>query len=165
MYACMIMPGLLTASTNKADHFGTSGVGLLCLSICSAPSACVCGLWLKNSVPPRKDVGTRVGARRTPEGAKRSAAVEAKRRLVQAGSRGTIDPERGELIIVSAEMERSGMKARRYSIGGNRAQPFSGTNSKTRSKRMSGISKTKCVSKLRNLLVLVRTNGWLTAHS
>jgi len=35
---------------------------------------------------------------RTPEGAKRSAAVEAKRRLVRAGSRGTIDPERGKLI-------------------------------------------------------------------
>jgi len=50
---------------------------------------------LKTAFPPRKDVGTRVGARRTPEGAKRSAAVEAKRRLVQAGSRGTIGPERG----------------------------------------------------------------------
>ena len=35
---------------------------------------------------------------RTPEGAKRSAAVEAKRRLVRAGSRGTIGPERGKLI-------------------------------------------------------------------
>jgi len=33
---------------------------------------------------------------RTPEGAKRSAAVEAKRRLVRAGSRGTIGPERGK---------------------------------------------------------------------
>jgi len=35
---------------------------------------------------------------RTPEGAKRSAAVEAKRRLVRVGSRGTIGPKRGKLI-------------------------------------------------------------------
>jgi len=93
----MIMPGLLTASNNKADHFGMSGDGLLCLCIVLLlPFACF-GLWLKNSVSPRKDVGTRVGARRTPEGAKRSAAVEAKRRLVRAGSRGTIGLERGNL--------------------------------------------------------------------
>jgi hypothetical protein len=48
-----------------------------------------------------------VGARRTPEGAKRSAAVEAKRRLVRTGSRGTIGPERGKLTQnVSAGMEQ-----------------------------------------------------------
>jgi len=94
----MIMPGLLTASTNKADHFGMSGDGLLCLSICVAPSAFVFLVFgLKTAFPPRKDVGTRVGARRTPEGAKRSAAVDAKRRLVRAGSRGTIGLERGKL--------------------------------------------------------------------
>ena len=34
----MIMPGLLTASTNKADHFGMSGDGLLYFSISVAPS-------------------------------------------------------------------------------------------------------------------------------
>src|SRR5215216_5962084 len=60
----MIIPGLLTASTNKTDHFGISGDGLLCVSI----------VWwsfrlralvfdLKTVFPPRRDVGTRVGAR------------------------------------------------------------------------------------------------------
>ena len=94
----MIMPGLLTASTNKADHFGMSGDGLLCLSIVLLlPLSCLV-FGLKTAFPPRKDVGTRVGARRTPEGAELSGAVEAKRRLVRVGSRGTIGPERGKLI-------------------------------------------------------------------
>jgi len=35
---------------------------------------------------------------RTPGWAKRSGALEAKRRVVRAGSRGTIGPERGKLI-------------------------------------------------------------------
>ena len=60
----MIMPGLLTASTNRADHFGMSGDGLLCFSIfvCSFRLR-VLVFGLKTVFPPRRDVGTRVGAR------------------------------------------------------------------------------------------------------
>ena len=57
------MPGFLTASINNADHFGTSGDGLLFLRMGGAPYRfAVLGL-LKTVFPPRRDVGTRVGAR------------------------------------------------------------------------------------------------------
>jgi hypothetical protein len=59
----MIMPGLLTASTNKADHFGMSGDDLLCFSIVMLLPLATFGLGLKTVFPPRRDVGTRVGAR------------------------------------------------------------------------------------------------------
>ena len=61
----MIRPGLLTASTNKADQLGTSGAGLVaCCCIGRAPFAARgFGLGLKTVFPPRRDVGIRVGAR------------------------------------------------------------------------------------------------------
>lgn len=60
----MIRPGLLTASTNKADHLGTSGAGLEWCCMVGAPFAARgFGLGLKTVFPPRRDVGTRVGAR------------------------------------------------------------------------------------------------------
>src|SRR6266849_3715325 len=62
----MIRPGLLTASTSKADHLGMSAAGLLCLSIVPVSfSRCVVlVLGSKTCVfPLRGEVGTRVGAR------------------------------------------------------------------------------------------------------
>src|SRR5260370_31523500 len=64
----MIKPGFLTASTNKADHLGTSGAGLVCLSIGRVPFVLrgLGSLVLRTRVfPLRSDVGTRVGARPT----------------------------------------------------------------------------------------------------
>src|SRR5713101_1793206 len=61
----MIIPGLLTASTNKADHLGMSTDRVACLSMIGAPFVSVVwwSLVLKTVFPPRRDVGTRVGAR------------------------------------------------------------------------------------------------------
>lgn len=47
----------------------------------------VCGL---KTVVPRMDIGTLVGPESTPEGAERSGALGAKRRVVRTGSRVTI---------------------------------------------------------------------------
>ena len=58
------MPGFLTASINNSDHFGMSGAGLLCLRMCGAPFVSLFVVFgLKTAFPPRRDVGTRVGAR------------------------------------------------------------------------------------------------------
>src|SRR5713226_7340861 len=58
----MIIPGLLTASTSKADHFGMSTDRVACLSMIGAPFA-VRGFGLVNAgFPLRSDVRTRVGA-------------------------------------------------------------------------------------------------------
>src|SRR5713226_6821857 len=63
----MIRPGLLTASTNKADHLGMSTDRVACLSMIGAPFASVVLVFgLKHAVfPLRSEVGTRVGARPT----------------------------------------------------------------------------------------------------
>ena len=74
------MPGFSTASINNADHFGTSGEGLLCLRMCGAPFVSLFVVFgQKTAFPPRKDVGTRVGARTHTRrgGAKRSTRSEA----------------------------------------------------------------------------------------
>src|ERR1041385_5419197 len=72
----MISPGLLTASTNKADHLGMSTVRVACLPMIGAPFASAFLVWgLKTVFPPRRDVGTRVGARTHTRGAKRSGAL------------------------------------------------------------------------------------------
>jgi hypothetical protein len=103
------MPGFVTASINNADHFGTSGNGLLCLRMCRAPFISLFVVFgLKQRFPLVGTLGHEWVPERTPEGAKRSAAVEAKRRLVRAGSRGTIGPERGELNKRSLVSSRSG---------------------------------------------------------
>ena len=51
----MIRPGLLTASTSKADHLGTSALVWNDVALVGAPS--VFGLGLKPVFPPRRDVG------------------------------------------------------------------------------------------------------------
>ena len=75
----MIVPGLLTASTSRADHFGMSADCLLSFSCCIfvAPSF---GLFLKGCFPLAAKEGTRRGCPlRTPEGAtKWSTRREAK---------------------------------------------------------------------------------------
>jgi hypothetical protein len=52
-YAFMIKPGLLTASTSSADHFGMSADCLVCLSIVVSPSFGL--VLLKGELPPRSD--------------------------------------------------------------------------------------------------------------
>jgi hypothetical protein len=93
----MIRPGLLTASTNKADHLGTSGAGLEWCCIGSVLlSLLVVLVWgLKQCFPLVGTLGHEWAPERTPVGAKRSGALGAKRRVVRTGSRGTIGPERG----------------------------------------------------------------------
>src|SRR5258706_16396704 len=61
----MIRPGLLTASTNRADHLGTSGAGLVayrCMVWCSFRCS---GFGIENAFSPfRSGVEARVGAQR-----------------------------------------------------------------------------------------------------
>ena len=54
----MMRPGLFTASTSNAAHFGMSG-DCLWFSIVVAPFRCRCGLVLvlRRGFPPRRDVG------------------------------------------------------------------------------------------------------------
>src|SRR6185295_2760926 len=95
----MISPGLLTASTNKADHLGTSGAGFEWCCIGSVLlSLRVVLVWgLKQCFPLVGTLGHEWVPERTPVGAKRSGALGAERRVVRAGSRGTIGPSRGKL--------------------------------------------------------------------
>src|SRR5437763_13123822 len=96
----MIRPGLLTASTNKADHLGTSGAGLVayrCIVRCSFRCAWFWSLVLKTGVfPLRSDVGTRVGARPTQGLPERSGGLGGFAESCRAGSRGTMRAKKGE---------------------------------------------------------------------
>src|SRR5260370_40387477 len=95
----MIKPGLLTASTNKADHLGTSGAGLVCLSIGRVPFVLrgLGSLVLRTRVfPLRSDVGTRVGARPTQGLPERSGGLGGLAESCRAGSRGTMRAQKGE---------------------------------------------------------------------
>src|SRR6266550_1884776 len=94
----MIRPGLLTASTNKADHLGTSGAGLVaCRCMVGAPLLRGWSLVLKTGVfPLRSDVGTRVGARPTQALPERSGGLGGFAESCRAGSRGTMRAKKGE---------------------------------------------------------------------
>src|SRR5882757_9422525 len=95
----MIRPGLLTASTSKADHLGMSAAGVLCLSIVPVSfSRCVVlVLGSKTGVfPLRSDVGTRVGARPTQGLPERSGGLGGFAESCRAGSRGTMRAQKGE---------------------------------------------------------------------
>src|SRR5207244_4294625 len=63
----MIVPGLLTASTSNADHFGMSVVWV-CFSIVFAPFCCRSFLVFKRVFPPRSDVGYVWRRRAHPQG-------------------------------------------------------------------------------------------------
>src|SRR5260370_5386507 len=98
----MIKPGLLTASTNKADHLGTSGAGLVCLSIGRVPFVLRgLGSWVLRTrvFPLRSDVGTRVGARPTQGLPERSGGLGGFAESCRAGSRGTMRAQKGENLI------------------------------------------------------------------
>ena len=73
----MIRPGLLTASTSKADHFGMSAdcVVWVCFSIVFAPFCCRSFLVFKKVFPPRSDVGYVWRRKSTPAGPQRSGGV------------------------------------------------------------------------------------------
>src|SRR5262245_23876425 len=114
----MIVPGLLTASTNNADHFGMSGDGLLCLSICGAPSACGFGRGLKTVFPPRRDVGTRVGARTHTRRGETECSSRSEAETCAGGLSWHNRLGEGKLKLnVSAGMERSEKKAGLVDIG------------------------------------------------
>src|SRR6266511_569733 len=97
----MIRPGLLTASTNKADHLGTSGAGLewCCIgSVLLSPRVLLVFGLKKRSLPLRSDVRTRVGAQPTPQGGTEWSTqneVESWR----LGSRGRMRVKKGEAKI------------------------------------------------------------------
>src|SRR5256885_15451055 len=99
----MIRPGLLTASTNKADHLGTSGAGLVayrCIGGAPFAGACCWSLVLRRGVfPLRSDVGTRVGARPTQALPERSGGLGGFAESCRAGSRGTMRAQKGENLI------------------------------------------------------------------
>src|SRR6266403_3972657 len=107
----MIRPGLLTASTNRADHLGTSGAGLVAYRCMIGAPFAACGFGLVNTgFPLRSDVRTRVGAQPRPQGGTEWSTQNevASWRL---GSRGRMRARRGRLMKnFSDGMERSGMK-------------------------------------------------------
>src|SRR5258708_5896398 len=98
----MIRPGLLIASTSKADHFGTSA-NCFWFSIVVAPFWC-CGfgfLALKRGFPPRRDVGYDWALDRTPGGAKRSGALGGFAESCACGLSWHNRPAKGELNQMS----------------------------------------------------------------
>src|SRR2546427_11682358 len=85
----MIRPGLLTASTSNADHFGMSGF-CVCVSdwfcIFFAPSFVL--VFLRRCFPlAAKKIETTGRSFASPAGAQRSGALGAKRRVVRMGCR------------------------------------------------------------------------------
>src|SRR5213080_1195941 len=93
----MIRPGLLTASTNKADHLGTSGAGLVAYRcMVDAPFAAR-GFGLLNAgFPLRSDVRTRVGAQPTQALPERSGGLAGFAESWRLGSRGRMRAKKGE---------------------------------------------------------------------
>src|ERR1044071_1534066 len=109
----MIIPGLLTASTNKADHLGTSGAGLVAYRCMVGAPFAARGFGLLNAgFPLRSDVRTRVGAQPTQGLPERSGGLGGFAESWRLGSRGRMRAKKGETKLdFSAGMERSGMQA------------------------------------------------------
>src|SRR5688572_22587136 len=107
------MPGFSTASINNADHFGTSGEGLLCLRMCGAPFVSLIVVFgLKTAFPPRRDVGTRVGARTHTRRGETEWSTRSEAESCAGGLSWHNRPKEGETKSVrSAEVERSGMRS------------------------------------------------------
>src|SRR4051794_12903074 len=114
----MIRPGLLTASTIKADHLGTSGAGLVAYRCMVGAPFAARGFGLVNAgFPLRSDVRTRVGAQPTQALPERSGGLGGFAESWRLGSRGRMRAQKGETKLdFSAGMERSGMKLRPYRI-------------------------------------------------
>src|ERR1700674_43316 len=107
----MIRPGLLTASTSKAAHFGMSVV-CFWFSIVVAPFCCRSFLVFKRVFPPRSDVGYVWRRRAHPQG--RNAVEESQTCAMWLAW--TMRAERGKLIRknLSAGMERRGIRPSPY---------------------------------------------------
>src|SRR5207244_679099 len=110
----MIRPGLLTASTNKADHFGTSGAGLVAYRCMVGAPFATGGLVLKMRFPPsvvESQHGWVLSV--APGRSQRSGEPEWSLRNGGCGDGLPCEDEnegRGKLIqSFSAGMERSGM--------------------------------------------------------
>ena len=101
----MIRPGLLTASTNKADHLGMSTDRVACLSMIGAPFASV--FWsggLKQCFPLVGTLGHEWVPERTPVGAERNGALGGFAESCAGGLSWHNRPVEGETkIIVSLE--------------------------------------------------------------
>jgi hypothetical protein len=92
----MIRPGLLTASTNKADHLGTSGAGLVAYRCMVGAPFAACGFGLLNAgFPLRSDVRTRVGAQPTQGLPERSGGLGGFAESWRLGSRGRMRAKKG----------------------------------------------------------------------
>src|SRR6266853_394970 len=93
----MIIPGLLTASTNKADHLGTSGAGLVAYRCMVGAPFAARGFGLLNAgFPLRSDVRTRVGAQPTQGLPERSGGLGGFAESWRLGSRGRMRAKKGE---------------------------------------------------------------------
>src|SRR5438067_8581544 len=83
----MIVPGLLTASTSKADHFGMSA-DCFCPSLCIVVSPSFGFVLLRRCFPlAAKKIETTGRSFASPAGAERSGALGAKHRVVRMGCR------------------------------------------------------------------------------
>src|SRR5438876_8457825 len=91
----MIIPGLLTASTSKADHLGMSTDRVASLSMIGAPFAAWFGL-LNAGFPLRSDVRTRVGAQPTQALPERNGGLGGFAESWRLGSRGRMRAQKGE---------------------------------------------------------------------
>ena len=112
----MIRPGLLTASTSKADHLGTSGAGLVayrCIGSVLLSLRVVLVWGLKQCFPLVGTLGHEWVPERTPVGAKRSGALGGFAESCAGGLSWHNRPVEGETKLdFSAGMERSGMQPR-----------------------------------------------------
>src|SRR6266542_940198 len=100
----MIIPGLLSASTNKADYLGMSTDRVACLSMIAAPFA-ACFSLINAGFPLRSDVRTRVGAQPTQALPERSGGLGGFAESWRLGSRGRMRAKKGEtnskLLVIS----------------------------------------------------------------
>ena len=116
----MIKPGLLTASTNKADHLGTSGAGLVACRCMGSVLLSLPWFWsggLKQCFPLVGTLGHEWVPERTPEGAERSGALGGFAESCAGGLSWHNRPVEGETKSdVSAGMERSEMKASHHQV-------------------------------------------------
>lgn len=110
----MIRPGLLTASTSKADHFGMSAVCVLVwdwFCIFLAPFRCRSFWSLRRCFPLVVTVGYDWRRRAHPQG--RNAVEELQTCAMWLAW--TMKTERGKLDLgFSAEMERRGIEAEAF---------------------------------------------------
>src|SRR5437870_5593908 len=107
----MIRPGLLTASTSKADHFGMSGFCVcvcVCFSIFFAPFRCCVLVFKRECFPLVVTLAATGAAKHT----RRAATQSRSRRLVLCGWRGQCE-RRGGNYLKKSRLEWNGVECGR----------------------------------------------------